>query len=287
MKRLFRKFVTVICCMAIVVPTTAFAKEGGNSNTQEPELINTQEWSINGLTAINIVYESDLVKILPSSSDKIILKEYLTENDSAYYATSTIKDAMLNIKLGSRPTTSYESRIEIYMPADFKGSTNIDVKTGLIEVGNISSSCVAANSTSGLITINNYTGILNCVTKSGIVTINNYSGDLNCYANTGIVKINECVVQGKIQTESGGIDLQLNGINGDLEAISGTGSLTAKILDSIDFNISASTVTGRVTNNFSNAFSTTEKTITGSWGETPINTITLKTNSGFVKIGKK
>lgn len=268
-RKFIRRFVTVICCMAIVVPTTAFAKEGGNSNTQKPKLINTQKWSTSGLTAISIVYKTDVVKILPNSSDKIILKEYLTENKSAYYATSTIKDAMLNIKLGSRPATSYASRIEIYIPDNFKGSTNIDVTTGLIEIGNISSRRVAANSTSGLI------------------TINNYSGDLNCYTNTGIVLINDCVLQGKVQTKSGGIDLKLNGINGDFKVISNTGSLTANILDSIDFNISASTDTGWLTNNFSKAFSTTKKTITGSWGKKPINTITLKTNSGLVDISKK
>lgn len=270
-KKLRASLAAALCCVMMAAPVTVLAKaaENADMNPMRPELIHTQEWQAGTVAAIHAVYDSDIVRIMPGSSDKIILKEYLTEDRERYYATADIRDSTLHIKMGERPNHSYHSRIELLIPASFTGTSRIDVTTGIIKVGDVTSGKVIVNTTNGLIEVSGYSGIVDCKTETGIITLE------------------ECTLEGSLYSESGHIDMDLNGLTGDLTVISDTGLLRADISGTIDFKIEAETETGWVTNHFSDDFSVTEKTISGSWGKNPQNTITLKTNNGFVNVKKK
>ena len=102
----------------------------------EIPMINTREWDGSELLAIEAYYETDNVYVLPSTTNKIILKEYLTEDKSDYYASAEIKNDVLSIRSGDRPAANYESYIEIYVPNDLLDHVKVETVSGAIKVDN-------------------------------------------------------------------------------------------------------------------------------------------------------
>jgi len=157
---------------------------------EETLLINTREWDSSALLTIEAYYGTDSVFILPSPTNKIILKEYLTEDKSNYYASTEIKNNILTIRSGDRPTTNYASYIEIYVP-------------------NAALDHVKVETVSGGITIDHYTGIVALSTTGGWIDIS----DSN--------------IAGTVNTVSGEIDLSSSDVLGDLYVHSHSGEIAA------------------------------------------------------------
>lgn len=250
MKYVNKVFIAVLTCAVLIMPGTAMAAATETTAYPEPSLINEQEWDVTGITSIEAVYAADRVAVLPSTNEKIVLKEYLTENNASYYAAAEVDGSTLKIELGARPSGSYISRIEIYVPDTISGTVKVNTASGKIE-------------------------------------INGYHGTLDATASSGKIEVIDSAISGCLSTASGAIEVSLTGLKGDLSAASGSGKVTAHIAASIDFIINASSTTGKADNNFSNTFDTSEKSVTGSWGSNPAYTITLSSNSSSVTINAK
>lgn len=84
--------------------------------TEEMPVIRTREWDSSEFLAMEAYYQTDRVYILPSTTNKVVLKEYLIEDKSDYYASTEIKNDVLTICAGRRPKGIYNSYIELYVP---------------------------------------------------------------------------------------------------------------------------------------------------------------------------
>ena len=69
----------------------------------DKELANMQEIELVHFDEIEIRYRSEEVNIFSDNSGKFILKEYMTENNSAYYAKITNSGNKLIVGAGQRP----------------------------------------------------------------------------------------------------------------------------------------------------------------------------------------
>lgn len=250
MKNGSKVLAAALTCMALLTPVAAMAATTGAVAVPEPSLINEQAWNVSDITAIEATYATDRVAVLPSTNDKIVLKEYLTEHNASYHATTEVNGSTLNIHLGARPSVSYVSRIEIYVPDIMSGTVNVNTTSGKIE-------------------------------------INRYNGALDATASSGKIEVIDSAIRGYLSTTSGAIEASLTGLTGDLAATASSGSVTANIAASIDFKINAGSDTGKVANNFSDTFDTSSKSVTGAWGSNPANTITLRSSSSTVTINAK
>lgn len=59
------------------------------------ELINTKEWTISDITEIQVIYNTNSIRVMPSETQNIVLKEYLSEDDPQYYAHPAPKGVRL------------------------------------------------------------------------------------------------------------------------------------------------------------------------------------------------
>ena len=214
---------------------------------EEISLINTSEWDSSSLSMIEAYYAADNINIFPSPTDKVILKEYLTENQPDYYASAETKNNVLTIRAGDRPKTNFQSCIEIYVPNTLLNGVKIET-------------------VSGAITINDYTGVLGLSTISGLVAV----WDSN--------------IAGTIDTISGEVQLYPTGLLGDLAVYSISGKIDADFAEAGNLNLIAKTVSGKIKSSNFEISPQNEKYFGRVVGSSPEFTTTLETVSGTISI---
>lgn len=214
---------------------------------EEISLINTSEWDSSSLSMIEAYYATDNINIFPSPTDKVILKEYLTENQPDYYASAETKNNVLTIRAGERPRTNFQSCIEIYVPNTLLNGVKIET-------------------VSGAITINDYTGVLGLSTISGLVAV----WDSN--------------ITGTIDTISGEVQLYPTGLLGDLAVYSISGKIDADFAEAGSLNLIAKTVSGKIKSSNFEISSQNKKDFVEIVGSNPEFTTTLETVSGNISI---
>ena len=214
---------------------------------EEISLINTSEWDSSSLSMIEAYYATDNINIFPSPTDKVILKEYLTENQPDYYASAETKNNVLTIRAGDRPRTNFQSCIEIYVPNTLLNGVKIET-------------------VSGAITINDYTGVLGLSTISGLVAV----WDSN--------------IAGTIDTISGEVQLYPTGLLGDLAVYSISGKIDADFAEAGNLNLIAKTVSGKIKSSNFEISPQNEKNFGRVVGSSPEFTTTLETVSGTISI---
>lgn len=216
---------------------------------QEEEIpaINIREWGSSELLAIQAEYKTDNIYILPSPTDNIILKEYLTEDKSSYYADAKITDNVLTIRSGDRPVANYKSYIEIYIP-------------------DAALEDVAVNTVSGAIEVDSYTGVVTLSTTSGSIDV--LDSD----------------IAGRVSTVSGAVGLLSSGASGDLYVSSHSGQITAYFSDSASYVLNAKTFFGKIKSSYFGIQPEDEKAFSWVAGNVPKSSITLETFSGNIEI---
>ncbi len=210
-------------------------------------LINTSEWDSSSLSTIEAYYAVDNIYILPSPTDKVVLKEYLTENQPDYCASVETKKNVLTIRAGNRPKTNFQSSIEIYVPNTLLNNVKIET-------------------VSGGITVNNYTGVL------GLSTI------------SGLVEVWDSNIAGNIDTISGEVKLYPAGLLGDLAVYSISGKIDADFAEAGSLNLIAKTVSGKIKSSNFEISPQNEKYFGRIVGSSPEFTTTLETVSGTIYI---
>jgi DUF4097 and DUF4098 domain-containing protein YvlB len=215
-----KRIVFVFTFMAINL-FTAFC--GG---IQQKGLVNTQEIKLDRINAIEIRYNSEEITVLNNNSDTLVIKEYMTDNNSDYYAKITNSGNKLIVEAGRRPlfNASFRVSIEVYIPVTNK---NITIKTssGKIEAASeYTVSSMNIESSSGSISVNSIT--------ADKVNLKSSSGDINCIKANGNTTI---------ETSSGSIVCSI--INGDLLVKSSSGAIS---LDQVSGSLNASARSGRL-----------------------------------------
>lgn len=232
---------------------------------EEIPAINTKEWDCSAFSAVEVSYQTDHIYIFPSATDKVILKEYLTEDQSNYYASAETKNNTLTIRSGDRPTVNYKSYIELYLPNAVLN--NIQVET-----------------ISGAITIENYTGVLSLSSISGAIVICDSSIAGNIKTISGGIDISDTNIAGNINTVSGKIECYPEGLIGDLYIQSSSGRIEAVFPEEVSYYLKAKTTTGKISSSYFQPHSEKKKEFSTSIGSNPKFTVGLETVSGGIEM---
>lgn len=240
------------------------------NNDLKAELINTKEWAISDITEIQATYNTDSISVMPSETQNIVLKEYLSENAPQYYAHTSIADSILRIENGSRPNSkNYVSNIEIYVPAEFKGTISLNAeKIGSLTVENLTAAKFILR------------------TNNGDIRVTNSNGDLDCETKIGSVTVVDGSVTGTLSSGNGSIVFSPDKISGDVQVMSKLGFIKATLPQDSSFILTATTKMNDIVNKFSDTWTVSEngftQTLNATWGTKPTSTISL--NAGMEKI---
>jgi DUF4097 and DUF4098 domain-containing protein YvlB len=267
--------ISFILILIIIVPVFC-----GGIRDKEP--VNTREIEINNIDEIEIQYRSEDIVILNNNSDKLILKEFMTDNNSEYFAKITNSGNKLSIEAGRRPAFNarFKVSIEVYIPVSKKNFT-IKTSSGKIDAaGEYTASSMSLETSSGDIQVNSITADrINLKTSSGGVNCRNVNGNSAIETSSGSIVCS--VVNGDSIIKSSSGKIELDKVSGSLNAAARSGSIrSGKIGGKADIRTSSGDITVNEING-SAVFEASSGSVYCLAGEGEKN-ITITTSSGNV-----
>ena len=202
---------------------------GGNM-----ELVNTQEIDLDNIADVKISYSSEKVSLFMGNTDKLIIKEYMSDNNNKFYARITRSGNMLNIENGQRPFrlffNVFHRRLEVYLPLSYRNTINIKTSSGKIEssVELFCSNIIIENSSGG-ITINAITAnTIGINTSSGSIDIGTINGEASVNSSSGSIRSQ--IINGNVNINSSSGSIILNKINGNISAEASSGRIELNLV---------------------------------------------------------
>jgi DUF4097 and DUF4098 domain-containing protein YvlB len=218
----------------------------------EMELVNTQKIGLDQVNGIEVLYRSEKVTLFKGTENTLIIKEYMSKNNSNYYARITSAGNKLTIERGRRPLGLFyavHARVEIYLPVSYTNALSVKTTSGKIEFPDeYACSQINIESSSGSISVNtimaetanfkNSSGGIHCEnvngntdihTTSGRISFGNITGNVSVESSSGSIhgkKVNGNI---NISTSSGGIDF--DHITGSVFAESSSGSIKLNLVN--------------------------------------------------------
>ncbi|MDR1230353.1 MAG: DUF4097 domain-containing protein [Spirochaetaceae bacterium] len=285
----------------------------------ESDMVNLQEIELEDIDSIEVAYSWENIKLFESNDDKLIIKEYMSKDDSKYYARISHSGNKILVEKGRRPFgigtgilfNVFNARVEVYIPASYTRKIAIETTSGKIESegeffvsevniksssGNIFANTITADAvnlraSSGDIRGGTINGNTNIHTGSGNIIFDNLSGDVSAKASSGRIVL-KCVT-GNVtaETTSGNIRCAVTETAGDIALTASSGGITLELPRNHHFNFSARTSAGHISTPFSDKlFSplSDRHLVQGVIGnETASNNnpdINIRTKAGSIKI---
>jgi DUF4097 and DUF4098 domain-containing protein YvlB len=256
--------------------------------------IHWQEQKINleNIETITVRYSSENIFVFRNDTNSFILKEFMNEDNSSYYARITSNGGNLSIEAGRRPFRLFDysnRRIEIYIPVSnidltiktFSGkievidqiltsSINLESSSGNISTGSITANTVDFRASSGRITVDSITAdTVNFRTSSGRIRCDNINGNTTIESNSGDIVFG--IINGDIFAQSSSGDIELGLADGAINIKTSSGSVRCTITENAR-DILIATSSGRVFLNIprSSSFNFSSRSSTGRL-RTPFN----------------
>jgi len=210
----------------------------------EEELVNKREIPTDQINTIVIRYRSEAVTLLRHNSDTIVIREYMSRNNSYFFANVTHSGNELIIT-GRRPMQwlfPFRSRVEISIPASNRNVT-IRTSSGRIKVlGEHTVSSLEIESSSGRVSVNSVTADrVKIETSSGTITVGSINGDVSVRSLSGRIELNQ--VSGSLTANTSSGVFSSATVNGNIDIRTNSGNI---VIGSIDGNVSARTTSGRI-----------------------------------------
>ena len=241
----------------------------------ENNLVNVQEIGLAQIETIEITYRSDNVNIFTNNSDTLIVKEFMSVNNSDYYAVIANNGNKLTINAGKRPSfsgpfRSFNSKIEIYVPVSAKNisiktssggikaddfsavhSIRLEASSGNISAAGLTAENLSFEASSGGISCHRAVGNTAIKTSSGNISFDRVDGDVSASSSSGAIAIKEAEGSAAANTSSGNIEIGLAKGPVDLNSSSGSIRCTAsETAGDITINTTSGNVTLKLPENF-------------------------------------
>jgi len=103
----------------------------------EVQLVNEQTIPLDNISDIDIFYRSEGITLLTGDTNSLVIKEYMSRDDSSYYANITSSGNKLTIRRGNRPLSSgffnqLRVRVEVYIPRHPLLGFSVETSSGRI-----------------------------------------------------------------------------------------------------------------------------------------------------------
>lgn len=251
------------------------------------ELVNTQEIGLDAVTDIQILYSGAKVSLFAGTADTLVIKEYMNENNSKYYAGVTATGNTVTVEKGRAPfrplVNVFDRRLEVYLPASYGNAVTVKAGSGKIESPDaLACSKITIENSSGSIDISQVTADKIYVkNSSGSINLGSVNGETSVESSSGRIDIGQ--VTGVLTAKAASGDVRGGQINGNADIRAASGSIIFKYIDG---DVSAETKSGRIELNFVTG-SVTAKTSSGAVACTSAETagnLSFNTSSGSVRL---
>lgn len=281
----------------------------GCSNSKSAQMTNELRFSLKGISSLTLSYDEEKITIFESDSDALVIKEYMTESKSSYYAKVTEGNESIYISEGGKPffKDGFSRYIEVYLPESYREnltvtSTNgdidfsgmnldlsmlrVDNSSGNIRLDNAVASNIHLSSTSGTLYLGNIeANQISLETTSGSVICTKLNGNVIYTSTSGSADIKSAIGSGNYKANnSGGLNVVYTEVNGDLSFFNKNDNITLTLPKNLEFEFQATTKNGSVSTNFQQDVTVNGHTTSGSVGSNPTITVKVETNNGDIEV---
>lgn len=228
-----------ICCILAAVFISILT---GCSQSKNARIANELHFSLNGVFDVTISYDEENITFFETDGDELIIKEYMSENKSRYYARVIKSHDSIHISEGGKPffRNGFSRYIEVYLPVSYSQTLKVTSTDGNIDLSNIKPqlSALRIDSTAGTVEIDSAAasdihlsttrGTLNLKniaadtvrldTTSGNISCGSLAGNIICASTSGNFTCDEL---------TGYISYTSTRGNADIKSAAGSGSYKA------------------------------------------------------------
>lgn len=293
-------------CLAAAAALLALT---GCSHSRASTLANEITFSLDGISEIMISYDEENITFYESESEKLTIKEYMTENKSSYYAKVHQKNGSIQIREGGKPffKDGFLRRVEVYLPASYGENLTVTTTDGDIDISalDIFLSSLRIDSTAGTVCLNaaeaqsidlsTTSGVIDadCL-KADTIRITTTRGNFSCrkldgnaaYTTTsGNANIESAVGAGNFRANnSGTLNVTYTEVTGDLSFYNKNGEIRITLPVDLEFEFAATTKNGTISTSFQECISIDGQTTSGIVGEHPAVAVKAETKNGSIEV---
>ena len=283
MKRKFINSLLLAACLFIL---------SGCSHVPPIQAANELRINLNSISEITISYDEEAVTFFQSDSDELVIREYMTENKSRYYADVKQDSGGIQINEGGKPflksnfTRYIDGNIEFTDVTLDLNSLRVDSTAGTVQLDNASASVIHLSSTSGKMDLGNITGEqIRLDTTSGKFTCAKLAGNVAYTSTSGDIDVKSAVGSGSYRANnSGKIKVIYTDVTGNLTFFNKNGSIELTLPQDLEFEFEATTKNGSVSTSFQESISIDGRTTRGTVGNSPMVTVKAETNNGNIEV---
>lgn len=250
-------------------------------------LVNTQELPIQTLEQISVSYISMPITVVEAEGDTLVLKEYMNQNDPAYFADITAEEGRLSIRHGARPALGgLRGYVEMYLPSAYYGALCLSTVSGKIDAeGALSLQKLRVSSTSGRLSLGHITaGTAQLSTVSGKIDVQVLRAVADVHTTSGALWISAASGSGDFRTVSGRVDVTYEEVMGDIRAHTTSGRIALLLPEGLSFSVQADSVSGRIDLPVGGAYTGSARSVSGTVGGAPVARVNLSTVSGRIQV---
>lgn len=281
----------------------------GCSHSTNAQAANVLNFKLNNVTDITISYDEEAVTFFQSENDELIIKEYMTENKSRYYANVKQDNGNIHVSEGGKPffTSSFTRYVEVYLPQEYQAnltvtttdgnidmsnialnlnSIRIDSTAGTVQLDNANATVFHLSSTSAKLDLGNITGEqIKLDTTSGKVICEKLNGAVTYTSTSGDIEVKSAIGSGSYRANnSGKLNVSYTDVIGDLSFYNKNDNIELTLPQDLEFEFEATTKNGSVSTSFQDSIRIEGRTACGTVGSSPTVTVKTETNNGNIVV---
>lgn len=295
-----------VCCMVTIFLLTVLT---GCSHAGGSQVVNEIHFSLDGISEVTISYDEETITFFETESDELIIREYMTENKSSYYANVRRNGNSIHISEGGKPffKDAFYRYIEVYLPASYRQALTVTTTDGNIDLSdlNLQLSMLRIDSTAGTVEINSASASdihlsstrgtlrlgkimadnIQLQTTSGSVFCDELTGRVTYTSTSGNADIKSAIGSGSYKANnSGNLYVVYTEVTGNLYFFNKNDNISLMLPGDLDFKFEAAAKNGTVTTTFQECITVDGRTMYGTVGSNPQITIKVETNNGNIEV---
>lgn len=281
----------------------------GCSNNAPQGAANELEFSLSDVSQVTISYDEEPITFFAGDSDKLMIKEYMTDNDKRYFAKVEEASGSIKISEGNKPLLhgDFSRYVEVYLPVSYQenltvtttdgkidlsgvplelSSLRVDSTSGTVQIENAVARNIHLSTTSGKLELGSLQGTqIKLETTSGTLVCEELDGDVTYTSTSGDADIKSAIGSGSYRADqSGKLDVTYTEVTGDLSLFNKNDKANLTIPATLDFDFKATTKNGSISTTFQQNVSVEGETVRGTVGENPNVTISVETKNGDIQV---
>lgn len=281
----------------------------GCSHGQAPALANELTFSLDGIDELTISYDEETMTFYESEGNELTIREYMTSDNSRYYARTDQSGGSIRISEGGKPffKSGFSRYVEVYLPAsccrtltvtstnglvDLSGTDlspdalRIDNTSGTIRLRSVNAQSIYLSTTSGTIEADSLTAdTIRIDTTQGRFSCGALRGNAACTTTGGELDISSAAGQGSYQVlNSGRLHVAYAEVTGDLSFFNKNDDIHVALPADLEFEFEAKTKNGEISTTFQEWLSEKDGTVSGSVGGHPSVTVKAETKNGNIEV---